>query len=407
MHSFHWMKWERILNRRFLITKIELNRQDFEVFAEYEETRNLVDVTCESIQKKSILGNIYIGRVKDIVNNLNAAFIDIGNNLVCYYPLEDCKSPIFTHKIGKKPLCQGDELVVQVTKEAIKTKFPVVTTNLNFSGNHLILTTENHQLGISNKLNKEKKNFYKELFADTHFADHGVIVRTNAANASPDALMEEYRLLRQEYEILLQTCQGKTVFSCLKKSEAFYLKELKARVLEETDEIITDDAAIYHELQGHDNLASRCGIRFYEDASYPLSRLYAVSTDIEAALKERVWLNSGAYLIISPTEALTVIDVNSGKNSSVKSKQEMILKINQEAAAEIAKQLRIRNLSGICIIDFINMQSKDDMDALMHDFRVALKKDTVAVQLIDITKLGLVELTRKKEKRSLYEQIFA
>jgi ribonuclease G len=402
------VKWERILNKRFVITNAELNKRIFQVFAEYDERNRLMDVTCEPSGIESILGNIYIGRVKDIVTNLNAAFIDIGNHITCFYSLEDLKSPIFTHKIGKKLLCEGDELVVQITKEAVKTKFPVVSTNLNFAGNYVILTTENHKLGISGKLEKEKKTVLKELFSEEDFTNYGLIVRTNAGDATSDVIISEYHQLQQEYEDLIQTCKGKTAFSCLKMADPFYVKAIRSRSFDETDQIITDHPLVYQQLM--DGMCSQHPVAFelrlYEDNSYPLSSLYPVASGIEDALKERVWLKSGAYLVISPTEALTVIDVNSGKNVASKNKQENILKINQESAIEIARQLKLRNISGICIVDFINMNTKTDMDALMHTFRVAIKEDTIATQLVDITKLGLVELTRKKEKKSLYEQIY-
>jgi ribonuclease G len=376
-----------------------------------------MDVTSEPAAKESILGNIYIGRVKDIVPNLNAAFIDIGNHVTCYYALEDLKSPIFTHKIGKKPLCEGDELVVQITKEAVKTKFPVVTTNLNFSGNYVVLTTENHKLGVSGKLDNGKKALLKELFSEEDFSNYGLIVRTNAGEATKEAILSEYYNLQEEYDSLLRTCIGKTAFSCLKMADSFYVKAIRSRTFDESDQVITDDSLVYEKImasfctnQSPDETGSDpfpFKLRLYEDDTYPLSRLYPVASGIEEALKERVWLKSGAYLIISPTEALTVIDVNSGKNIASKSKQENILKINQESAIEIARQLKLRNISGICIVDFINMKTKADMDTLMHTFRMALKEDTISTQLVDITKLGLVELTRKKEKKSLYEQIFA
>ena len=405
------------MNKRFVITNAELNMRTFQIFAEYDERNRLMDVTCEPAGKESILGNIYIGRVKDIVPNLNAAFIDIGNHVTCYYALEDLKSPIFTHKIGKKPLCEGDELVVQITKEAVKTKFPVVTTNLNFSGNYVVLTTENHKLGVSGKLDNGKKALLKELFSEEDFSNYGLIVRTNAGEATKEAILLEYHNLQEEYDSLIRTCIGKTAFSCLKMADPFYVKAIRSRTFDESDQVITDDSLVYEKImagictnQSPDETGSDpfpFKLRLYEDDTYPLSRLYPVASGIEEALKERVWLKSGAYLIISPTEALTVIDVNSGKNIASKSKQENILKINQESAIEIARQLKLRNISGICIVDFINMKTKADMDTLMHTFRMALKEDTISTQLVDITKLGLVELTRKKEKKSLHEQIFA
>jgi len=144
-------------------------------------------------------------------------------------------------------------------------------------------------------------------------------------------------------------------------------------------------------------------LRYYHDPLLRLSALYSVKSSLENALAEKVWLKSGAYLIIQPTEALTVIDVNTGKNVAKKDVQENFLKINKEAAIEIAHQLRLRNISGIIVVDFMNLASKEAEAELMSTFRVELKKDPVPTQLIDITKLGLVEVTRKKVRKSLGE----
>ena len=393
------------MNRRFVITESQIHQKDFTVFAEYDADNRLMTVSCEEQGTQSILGNIYIARVRDVVENLNAAFLDIGAGITCYYSLEDLKNPIFTHRTStKKSLCQGDEIVVQVMKDAVKTKFPVVTTNLSFTGNYVVLTTANHKLGVSGKLSDEVRKTYKEQFSSCDLSEYGLIVRTAAKDASMEEVLAEYEALREELMHLRSTCIHKTCYQCLRQSEPFYVQELRKRSIdktEDTDEIITDMAEIGKILQQYG-----FPVRFYQDTSYPLDRLYPVESGIADALKERVWLKSGANLIISPTEAMTVIDVNSGKNTAAKTKRENILRINIEAAKEIARQLRLRNISGICIIDFINMKAKEDTSRLMQEFRSFLKSDPVSVQLVDITRLGLVEVTRKKEKRSLYEQIY-
>lgn len=395
------------MNKRYVITELEFQKSNYRIVALLNEKNQMVEVSCEPEHQASILGNIYIGKVKDVVKNLNAAFIDIGGGIICYYSMEDLKKPLFTRKIGKKPLCIGDELVVQVSKEAVKTKFPSVTTNLNFNGKYLVLTTENNRLGISRKLPKDKRIQLKEMFAENKAEKYGIIVRTNAATASESELWEDYVQLKQEYDILKETSVHKTAFSLLKGAEPFYFKELLGTFLTTDDEIVTDLPEVYGDLQKHaaQLKLQMSQIRLYEDAVYPLSKLYALENGLKEALQERVWLKSGAYLIISPTEALTVIDVNSGKNIAGKNPQENFRKINQEAAIEIAHQLRLRNISGICIVDFINVESRVYTDELMHSFRMALKEDPIQVNLIDITKLGLVELTRKKVKRSLREQL--
>ena len=151
------------------------------------------------------------------------------------------------------------------------------------------------------------------------------------------------------------------------------------------------------------NVTETLTLRYYHDSLLSLSSLYSVKNSVEKAIAEKVWLNSGAYLIIQPTEAMTVIDINTGKNVAKKGVQENFLKINKEAAIEIAHQLRLRNLSGIIIVDFMNLASKEAEAELMSTFRAALKNDPVPTQLIDMTKLGLVEVTRKKVRKSLPE----
>ncbi len=404
------------MHNRYVITRLVYEAKSYLVYAVFDEKLRMLEVSCEAEAETGILGNIYIGRVKDIVPNLNAAFIDIGEGRICYYSMEDYKHPLFTHKIGKKPLCIGDELAVQVAKDAVKTKFPVVTTNLNFTGRYLVLTTERSGVGVSAKLQKDKRQALKEQFTkllEETRSKHpdakrfGLVVRTNAGLADPEEILREYESLQKEYQVFCETVIHKTAFSLLKSAKPFYLKELEGITFGAEDEIVTDLAKVHEVLATSGLTDTPEQLRLYTDAAYPLTKLYSIENGIREALRERVWMKSGAYLIISPTEALTVIDVNSGKNTSGKNAEANFLKINKEAAVEIARQLRLRNISGICIVDFINMKEPAAEEELMHTFRMELKKDRVPVQLIDITKLGLVELTRKKGKRSLAEQLQA
>ena len=199
-----------------------------------------------------------------------------------------------------------------------------------------------------------------------------------------------------------------------------HLRDLRQNCLEE---IVTDDRVLFEEICKKygiseerlmtggsvsvpvNEILTESGVRIvhYQDQSLSLSALYSIAAQIKNALRERVWLKSGAYLVIQPTEALTVIDVNTGKNIAKKEVQENFLKINQEAAIEIARQLRLRSISGIIVVDFINLASENAREELMRTFRAALKYDPAPAQLIDITKLGLVEVTRKKVRRSLQE----
>ena len=390
---------------KYIITHEKLKskkaEQDFIVSALYNEKKQMVEVSLIPKDEETLLGNIYIGRVENVVQNLNAAFVKIAPDQICYFSLEDCKNPLFTKKISeRKQITAGEELVVQISREALKTKEPAVTTNLSFTGKYAVLTTGNQKIGISSKLTKTEHSHYVELLQDFPHPDFGLIIRTNAREASDVELLAEIHALKEQWQEIRDTARFKTCFTCLKKSSSAYLKELRDLPEGSLTEIITDDQEICEEYGTSD---SSCKIRYYHDPMLSLSSLYSVKASLENALKERVWLNSGAYLIIQPTEALTVIDVNSGKNIAKKDMQENFLKINIEAAKEIAYQLRLRNISGIIVVDFINLTSKEEEALLLKEFRAALKADPVKTDVVDMTKLGLVEVTRKKIKKSLLE----
>ena len=414
--------------KKYIITQEKLNtsngEQDFMVSALYDENRTMLEVSLSALDEESLLGNLYIGRVENVVKNLNAAFIRISPEQICYYSMDDYKNPLFTKKVSvKKPLVEGEELVVQVTREALKTKEPAVTTNLNFTGKYAVLTTENQRIGISAKLSKTDRERLKSLAETIEHPDFGLILRTNAKDATDEEILAEIQGLAEEWQNLKETAKHKTCYSCLKKEPPAYLKEIVNLPTSSVNELITDDRNVFLKLCSNFgiteddlwtkgsvsvpidevNVTETLTLRYYHDSLLSLSSLYSVKSSVEKAIAEKVWLKSGAYLIIQPTEAMTVIDVNTGKNVAKKDIQENFLKINKEAAIEIAHQLRLRNLSGIIIVDFMNLASKEAEAELMSTFRAALKNDPVPTQLIDMTKLGLVEVTRKKVRKSLPE----
>ena len=414
--------------KKYIITQEKLNtsngEQDFMVSALYDENRTMLEVSLSALDEESLLGNLYIGRVENVVKNLNAAFIRISPEQICYYSMDDYKNPLFTKKVSvKKPLVEGEELVVQVTREALKTKEPAVTTNLNFTGKYAVLTTENQRIGISAKLCKTDRERLKSLAETIEHPDFGLILRTNAKDATDEEILAEIQGLAEEWQNLKETAKHKTCYSCLKKEPPAHLKEIVNLPTSSVNELITDDRNVFLKLCSNFgiteddlwtkgsvsvpidevNVTETLTLRYYHDSLLSLSSLYSVKSSVEKAIAEKVWLKSGAYLIIQPTEAMTVIDINTGKNVAKKGVQENFLKINKEAAIEIAHQLRLRNLSGIIIVDFMNLASKEAEAELMSTFRAALKNDPVPTQLIDMTKLGLVEVTRKKVRKSLPE----
>ena len=374
------------------------------------ENGEIVEFHCskEDEKNEAVLGNVYVGKVKNIVPNIGAAFIEIAKGVECYYAVAENKNPIFTQKIEKKPLCIGDELLVQVSKEAVKTKVPTVSSNLNFTGKYAVLTTGDTRIGISAKLPKESREYFQSLAASYQSDAYGFIIRTNAKEVSREIVQAELEQLIQEYEKLIRVANTRVCYSCIKKSPKQYLSELKNIYQDGLTEILIEDLDLYNEtaeyLQSYqpEDVAK---LHRYEDALLPLDKLYAIEKRLEDALKEKVWLKSGAYLVIQPTEALTVIDVNTGKCISKKKDERTYLKINMEAAKEAAKQIRLRNLSGIILVDFINLDNKERMKELTDAFQRELRKDPISATFVDVTKLQLVEVTRKKVRKPLKEAI--
>ncbi len=401
---FHEYEAYDFMKTKLIVTRLMRNQREYTVCAFYQDN-HLLEVTAQPEEENSILGNIYVGRVKDVVPSLNAAFIEIAPGVSCYFSVEDLKNPVFVKKINSPRLVKGDELLVQVEKESMKTKPPRVTTNLSFNGKYLVLTTGNRTLGISKKLNGDARTRLKQLLADQSI--YGILARTNSAAASEEEILTELALLKQQAESIIDKAPYQTCFSCVRKQKPEYLTALQNAYTDQLDEIVTDEPELYDEMQQYLRDYQPIDLpklRFYEDKLLPLAKCVSLEVKLEEALQERVWLKSGGYLIIQPTEALTVIDVNSGKSAAKGDVQKHYLKVNLEAAAEVACQLRLRNISGIIIIDFIDMESREAREELMEALRSHTGRDPVPVQVIDMTKLNLVELTRKKVRKSLREQ---
>jgi len=369
-----------------------------------------IEFSLEPLENPSLVGNIYIGKVKNLSPQINAAFIEIQPGLICYYSLDENQDPILVnrrHTATKKKLSEGDELIVQVTRDAMKTKAPTVSSNLNFTGRYLVLTSQNHRIGVSSKLAEEERHALKTYLSSLWDGSYGLIARTNAVDADKQQLCQELERLQAQYHSVLDKARTRTCYSSIYHPEPTFLQTLRDFPGGIPDQIITDDSNLYQILYAYLSEfqpESLPCLTMHSDQFSSLQILYSLEKHLDEALKERVWLKSGGYLVIQPTEALTVIDVNTGKFEGGKQKQHTFLKINREAAVETARQLRLRNLSGIIIVDFIDMTSQEDRETLMELFRQELKKDPVKTTLVDMTKLYLMEITRKKIKKSLQEQ---
>lgn len=371
------------------------------------EDGQLAELSLIPGSQSSLLGNIYIGKVRNIVKNIQAAFVEIEGGQLCYLPLEDVRRPVYTKPKKQERLVEGDELLVQVSREAVKTKAPTVTTNLNLTGRYLVMTTGNRVIGYSSKLKPKEKERLREWMEGWELPPVGLIVRTNAGQAGQEELKKEFDRLCRNYVFLTEQAVHRGVCACVQKSPPSYLTSILGTRREGLKEILTDDPKLYGEIGEflRDEMPEDAGkLRLYGDRMLPLKALYRLEKGLSDALSSKVWLKSGAYLVIEPTEAMTVIDVNTGKYTGGKEKQQTIRKINQEAAKEIARQLRLRNLSGIILVDFVDMEDQEAREELLTLMREFLKTDPLKAAAVDLTALGLMELTRKKQRKPLLEQ---
>ena len=375
--------------------------------AALEKEGRICQLNPMSLNSDSILGNIYIGKVKNIQKNIQAAFIEIENGIMCYYSMAEKASPCFVNVKKNNVLKIGDEMIVQVSKEGIKSKLPYVSSNLNFTGRYLVLTSERKELGFSGKLKKEEKKQIREILKDKIPENVGIIVRTNCRDAQEEEILHELEELMKRYEAVLQKGKSRVCFSVLEKSMPEYVQILQNLYSQDLEEIVTDKQELYEcavqYLKGYKQQEKI--VRYYEDKLLPLYKLYNLQKAFEQAQNERVWLKSGGFLVIQQTEAFVCIDVNTGKCTSKKDMQDTFRKINLEAAKEIAWQLRLRNLSGIILIDFINLERAEDKEELMQTLQKYLWQDSIKGTVVDMTELNIVEVTRKKVKKSLAEEL--
>ncbi len=373
------------------------------------ENGRVAEIKYEAMEEKQMsIGDIYIGRVQKVVPSLNAAFIDIEPNFPCYYDIRKNKTPIFTQKIGKKPICEGEHILVQVEKEAVKTKAPTVSSNLNFTGNYIVLTSGNTNLSVSSKIKDENRQRLLTILKDYESESYGLIARTNAKLCSEKELRQEIECLIQEYETLVRNAATRTCYSCLKRTELSYITFVRDMYKQDIEKIIIEDSTIHNNVleylqKNAPDTAEK--LELYKDNTYPLNKLYSLETLLTQSLQKKVWMKSGAYLVIEPTEALTVIDVNSGKCVTKKDNEEQYYRINVEAAIEAAHQIRVRNISGIIIIDFINLKNQSKMKEVLKILKEHLQNDRIPTKLIGVTKLQLVEITRKKSHKTLQESL--
>jgi len=380
------------LSDRVVITKY----RDFMITALIRDDR-IWDILATASGEKSDFrpGDIVKAKVISIQSNLNAAFLLLGSAVKAFMELKE-----------RTDIRPEDEIVVQIVKEAFGEKEMVVTPAYSVAGKYVALTFGRCGVGVSRRIPEEKKDSLKKLLYSRLMTEGriGAVVRTNAEEASESLILEEFEKLYVEIVNIGKKAEYSVPFIRLYSAPSeisSYLRDLRTP----PDEVVTDDSEVYgtlkDELNSNEELSGR--IRLYTDRDYPLIKLCRLEAAIDEAFKKTVYLNDGGTLVIEKTEAAFIMDVNSGKNTKKLSKDALILETNLEAVREAARQIRIRNLSGMILIDLINMTSRSHREEVIGELKTELKKDRIKTEFIDLTGLGIAEITREKRKLPLAE----
>ena len=395
-----------------MANQLLITKKDGAVLSVRVEDGKVAQIQAQPEDAGSLLGDIYVGKVRNIVKNINAAFVEYEQGKMGYLSLDAKVCPIHTDGVvsdGTRVLI-GDEIIVQIEREAVKTKSPTLSGTLNFPGKYVVLIYGEKTVSISSKIkDAERKQQLREFLRNNIDGDYGFVARTNCKDASDEKILKEIAFLKQQLENIKKFGVHRAKFNCLYHAPDAYLCDIRDSYDSLLESIITDDDEIFNRIMEFAKIYQPEDIKKikrWDNADGKLDAVYDVTKTLEHALMPKVWLKNGGYLVIQPTEALVSIDVNTGKAiSKKKDVQKTFLKVNLEAATQIAKQLRLRNLSGMILIDFIDMKDADYNKQLMDRLRTEFAKDPVKTILVDMTKLGLVEVTRKKVRKSLYEQI--
>ncbi len=389
------------------------------------EAGQLVELYIERKKNASLVGNIYKGRVVKVLPGMQSAFVDIGLQRAAFLYVSDVKTDIEDYSFfleddeeaeelsipkGKTDLPieellqEGQEVLVQVSKDPIGSKGARVTTYVTLPGRYLVLMPGLEHVGVSRRITEvEKRQALREVVEAMKPKGFGLIVRTAAEDASQEELRADLEFLVNLWQNISEKKQKVTAPALLYSDFDLVLRSARDLLSPEVERVVLDSKSEYRRLKEFvttyfPKLADK--IELYEGQE-GLFDAFGVHLDISRALERRVWLKSGGYIVIDQTEAMTVIDVNTGKYVGKENLQETILKTNLEAVKEIAYQIRLRNLGGIIIIDFIDMDSEEDRQKVLTALKEAMKKDKAKATIFDISELGLVQMTRKRVRESL------
>lgn len=354
-----------------------------------EEEQEIVELLWQRNEQKQIVGNIYIGRVMRTIAGMNAAFVNIGLEKHAYLSYENVPSAMRLH--------EGQAILVQVVKEAIDTKGPKITANIEFTGKYVVYMPYDTVFAVSRKIKDAKKR--EQLLALEKTG--GFIFRSACEKVQIEEIQAEMHRLQLQFELVKKQEQRGKAPLLVHSSSNFLDRIFQEIPVEAVSQVIVDQRSMIQEL------GERIGaekVTFFHEKT-PLFARYGIDREIEKALQKVVWLPNGAYLLIEQMETMTVIDVNTGKFTGKQNLQDTVLRTNELAAKEIARQLRLRDIGGMILIDFINMKRREEKEKIRDIVKLHLEKDHTYTRVLGFTDLGILEITRKRKKQSLRDTL--
>lgn len=396
------------------------------------EDAEVVELLIERADARRIVGNLYKGKVTSVKPGLQAAFVDIGLEKAGFLHASDVvhggtgeededdedqqQQPEEDRRRGRHEpvpdiadsLKVGDEIVVQVTKEPISTKGPRLTADLSLPGRYLVMMPIGRHIGVSRKIADRRERVRLKQILQQHRPDKGAfIIRTAAEGASEDAIRQDVRYLDGLMQRIRANAQQAVAPALVHEDVGLVVGLVRDVFKEDVEELIIDDREDQRKLVAYartfaPELEKR--IRLYT-GDLPIFDHYDIEPELKKCLEKRVWLKKGGYLIIEPTEALISIDVNTGRFTGKHNQEETILQTNLLAAAEVARQLRLRDIGGIIVIDFIDMENENNKRRVLLELRSHLKRDRARNKVFQISGLGLVEMSRQRVRPSLLSQL--
>jgi len=407
--------------KEIIISTNNIEGVDGEVRIAIMENSKLVELYLEHDIRKTLVGRVYKGRVENVLPGLRGAFVNLGLKKNGFLPLADIpESEIFnestlelepdTKKKEKKPLVinPGQELICQITKEPIGEKGARITSYISLAGRYLVYFPSASRIGISRRIHERRvRNKLRDLAKKMKRQDVGLIIRTSASTVSDQEIKNEYYDIENRWRSIENQAKKEKAPILLHDDSDVLIKVVRDMFTHEVDALIIDSEQKYKRAIEYlkkiaPNLINRVSLY---SGSLPVFEHYKVDQEMTKILERKLWLKSGGFITIDQTEALVAIDVNSGKYSSEHDPETLIFQTNLQAAAEIAHQIRLRDLSGLIIMDFIDMEEQKKMDIVVRELKMCLENDRAKADFAKVSRFGILEMTRERTRPGLLHSL--